>query len=78
MPTVLRVNGFRFFFWSLENNEPPHVHVEKGGGYGKWWLKPVRTVYAKGFSPAELRDIEAILHEHEAEILRRWNEHFGD
>lgn len=29
MPTVYRVDGFRFFFFSNENEEPPHVHVEK-------------------------------------------------
>jgi hypothetical protein len=25
MPTVLRVSGFRFFFYSLEGSEPPHM-----------------------------------------------------
>lgn len=29
MPTVLFVNGFRFFFYSNENNEPVHIHVLK-------------------------------------------------
>jgi len=27
MPTLLRVEGFRFFFFSNEGQEPPHVHV---------------------------------------------------
>ena len=35
MPTVLTVQGFRFFFWSNESDEPIHVHVEKGGAEGK-------------------------------------------
>lgn len=30
MPTVLRVDGYRFFFYSNEGNEPPHIHVESG------------------------------------------------
>jgi hypothetical protein len=25
MPTVLRVSGFRFFFYSMEGDEPPHI-----------------------------------------------------
>jgi len=25
VPTVYRERGFRFFFWSNERNEPPHV-----------------------------------------------------
>jgi hypothetical protein len=32
MPTLLRVEGFRFFFYSGERQEPPHDHVEKGDG----------------------------------------------
>ena len=28
MPTVLRIDGHRFFFYSLEGQEPPHIHVE--------------------------------------------------
>jgi hypothetical protein len=35
MPTVLIEQGFRFFFWSNENDEPMHIHVEKGGAEGK-------------------------------------------
>jgi hypothetical protein len=29
MPEVLRVRGFRFFFFSREGHEPRHVHVEQ-------------------------------------------------
>ena len=29
MPTVLRLDGYRFHFYSHEPNEPPHVHVDK-------------------------------------------------
>jgi hypothetical protein len=28
MPTVLRVDQFRFFFYAEEGSEPPHVHIE--------------------------------------------------
>jgi hypothetical protein len=34
----LRSGALRFFFYSLENAEPPHIHVESGnataGGVG--------------------------------------------
>jgi hypothetical protein len=30
MPVVLRVNGYKFFFYEADvANEPPHVHVTK-------------------------------------------------
>ncbi len=35
MPTVLRIDGFRFFFYSDEGSEPPHIHAEKGDGVAK-------------------------------------------
>src|SRR2546426_8436204 len=38
-PTVLRVRGYRFYFFSRE--EPrPHVHVQHAGGEAKFWLEP--------------------------------------
>jgi len=41
MPTILRKDGLRFFFFSREGTEPPHVHVEQAERYAKFWLEPV-------------------------------------
>jgi hypothetical protein len=42
MPVVLRVNGYKFFFYEADvANEPPHVHVTKEGNEAKFWLDPV-------------------------------------
>lgn len=40
MPVVLRINGCKFFFFSNEEEEPMHIHVEKGDENGKMWLYP--------------------------------------
>ena len=24
------INGYRFFFFSMEGSEPPHIHIEHG------------------------------------------------
>ncbi|NNE18268.1 MAG: DUF4160 domain-containing protein [Myxococcales bacterium] len=48
MPTVLRRAGFRVFFFSDEGWEPPHVHVERGGGIVKYWLSEVAVAYYRG------------------------------
>jgi hypothetical protein len=41
MPTVLRVRGHRFFFFSNEGHEPRHIHLETADKYAKFWLDPI-------------------------------------
>ncbi len=77
MPTVFTVAGLRFFFYSNEGTEPPHVHVEKGDAIGKWWLDDRRQDHASGFTKAELRKIRELLVEREEELVNAWNSHFG-
>lgn len=38
-PTVLRVRGFRFYFFSREERRP-HVHVQHAEGEAKFWIDP--------------------------------------
>lgn len=76
MPTLLRVGGSRFFFYSSEGHEPPHIHVEKGDGEAKLWLQPVEVVYSYRLTPAELRRVQELTVEHQAVFVERWNEHF--
>ena len=38
MPTILRLLGLRFHFYSDEGAEPAHVHVDAGDGECKFWL----------------------------------------
>jgi len=28
VPTILKIRGYRFFFFSREGNEPEHIHFE--------------------------------------------------
>ncbi|MBK6892809.1 MAG: DUF4160 domain-containing protein [Flavobacteriales bacterium] len=62
-PRAIRnIDGFRFFFFSKENGEPPHIHVEKGNGTAKWWLTPEpRMVYSNGYNAGEERKIERLV-----------------
>jgi hypothetical protein len=54
MPTVLRKNGFEFFFWSNDHS-PAHIHVFKAGGEAKFNLEPlVELVYSRGMKVADI------------------------
>lgn len=74
----LRVHGFRFFFFSDEGREPVHVHVESGDSVAKYWLEPVDLAMSVRFRNHELTKIRALVIEHRALFLEKWNEHFGN
>ena len=76
MPTLHREGPYRFFFYSADRNEPPHVHVERDANRAKFWLDPVRLVRSGGFGSAELQQVERLVIAREQLLLRAWNEYF--
>ena len=76
MPTVLRVGPYRFYFYSHEPNEPPHIHIDRDDKSAKFWVNPVSLARNLGFKANELRRIERIVEENESAILEKWNEYF--
>jgi hypothetical protein len=78
MPTLLRWRGYRFFFWSGDRAEPPHVHVKKGSAEAKVWLDPVRLHVAVDLPGHELNTVVRKVHEQRDVFLRAWHDHFGD
>ena len=78
MPTVLRIGPYRFFFVSLDQPEPPHVHIQREKMVAKFWLDPVALQRAGGFSRTELNEIAGLVEENREHLLERWHEFFGD
>jgi hypothetical protein len=76
MPTILRLFGWRFHFYSNEGTEPPHIHVATSDGECKYWLSPVRLARSENVKPSDMRKIEITLIENENFILEKWNEYF--
>ena len=57
MPVAWRHEAYRFFFWSQESNEPPHVHVKRDRLEAKFWLEPVVELAQNwGFARHELNE----------------------
>lgn len=77
MPTVLRVGPYRFFFYSSDAGEPPHVHVEREERRAKLWLTPVRVANAGRMTEIELRRVRKLVEWYRAGLLRSWHEFFG-
>lgn len=72
MPVILRVKGFRFWFYSADLIEPPHIHIGKAGNEAKYWLAPVALARNRGFRASDLREIETILLTHQNDLLIAW------
>jgi hypothetical protein len=76
VPTVLRIRGYRFYFYSHEPNEPPHVHVDKAGASMKVWLQPVAIARNSGFAPHELAEVVRLVEASQAALQEAWDEFF--
>ena len=77
MPTVIREGPYRFFFVSLDREEPPHIHVRRENNVAKFWLDPIALQRTGGFSRAELTTIAQLVAEHRDLFLERWYDFFG-
>jgi hypothetical protein len=77
VPTVLRWNGYRFYFFSNEGFEPPHIHVDRGGATAKVWLAPVAVARNIGYSAVELNDIIRKVREEAPAFVEAWHGYFG-
>lgn len=78
MPTSLRIGPYRFFFYSGDSVEPPHVHVQRDRYVAKFWLTPVRLQQSGGFRANELNRIQRMVEENQELLLREWDEYFSD
>lgn len=77
MPTVLRVGPYRFFFFSNEGNEPPHIHVESGSGVAKFWLTEVTLEKSANLRSHELAQIRRIVEENREQFIEAWHNYFN-
>ncbi len=76
MPTILRADGFRVYFYSHEPGEPAHVHLDRGGATAKVWLDPVAIAGNAGFQARELGDVLRLVRTHRQLFLEAWRDFF--
>lgn len=70
MPTVRRIGAARFFFYSNEGAEPPHIHVEQGGAVAKFWREPVSLAASSRLRGHELSRLERLVAEHRDDFFQ--------
>jgi hypothetical protein len=77
VPTVFRSGPYRFFFYSMDGSEPPHVHVSRDDRSAKFWLGPARLEENSGFPTVELNRIAKLIDTNAHLLLKAWNEFFS-
>ncbi len=71
-PTVFQEKGFRFFFFSKEEDRK-HVHVYCGDGEAKCWLELIVELADNyGLKRKQLSEVQRIIEERKDEIIDAW------
>lgn len=75
-PTVFRFKGYRFFFFSREE-ERMHIHVIHAEGEAKIWMEPnIELESSFGLQTKQIKEIIKQVVEHQDEIRQKWNDYF--
>ncbi len=77
MPTLLVWRGYKFRFYALDMDEPPHVHVVKDDRSLKVWLQSLEVAQNKGYSDQEVARLLAVVAERRDDWVGAWNDFFG-
>lgn len=75
MPTLLKLNGFKFFFYSNEH-EPKHIHIMKNDNFAKVNLEDLKVEFSN-FKNKDLAFILETIKEYKLDFERKWNEYFN-
>lgn len=76
-PTVFREGGYRFFFFSREE-ERMHVHIVSGDGEAKFWLEPeIELAKNYKYNRRQLKEIQLLVEAHHNELIESWKKHFS-
>lgn len=76
MPTVLKIDGFRFFFFSNEH-EPEHIHIEKGNMYARIELGTLKVTDSYNVNSKDLKKMIELIEKNENKLKGAWNEYFA-
>jgi hypothetical protein len=76
MPTVLFKNGWRFFFFANEGDEPIHIHVVKADKSCKFFLneKDIELSLSskRNMIGKDLKEVKEIIFENFNYIIESW------
>ena len=75
MPTVLRIDGYRFFFFSDEHT-PEHIHIEKGDSYARIEIESLKVTDSYNLNSKELKKLLSLVTKNKDNLKGTWDEYF--
>jgi hypothetical protein len=75
LPTILKIDGFRFFFFSNEHS-PEHIHIEKGDTYARIELESLKVTDSYNLDSKDLKKLVALVKKNKEKLQGDWNEYF--
>ena len=75
MPTVLKIDGYRFFFFSDEHT-PEHIHIEKGDSYIRIEIESLKVTNSYNINSKETKKLVKLVTENKDKLREAWNEYF--
>lgn len=75
MPTIMKIDGYRFFFFSDEHN-PRHIHIEKADGYARIELDTFKVTDSYNLNSKEIKKLLSLVTQNEKLLKGAWDEYF--
>lgn len=75
MPTIFKIDGYRFFFFSDEHT-PEHIHIEKADAYARVELETFKITDSYNLNSKELKKLLKLVKENQKKLQGAWDEYF--
>ncbi len=75
MPTIFKIDGYRFFFFSNEHT-PEHIHIEKADGYARIELETLTVTDSYNLNSKELKKLIKLVDKNKSTLKGSWHEYF--
>jgi len=75
MPTIFRIDGYRFFFFSDEHT-PQHIHIEKADAYARIEIDSLKVTDSYKLNSKELKKLLKLVQDNKSKLQGAWNEYF--
>ena len=77
MPTILRIDGYRFFFFSDEHT-PKHIHIENGDSFVRIEIESLKVTNSYNLNSKELKKLVDLVSKNKDKLKGAWDEYFKE